>query len=56
MYPAFVRGTLTAGPEVLRVVGIPNHELVLRCTIHKRNVPIWSLTDLPSHHICPSDG
>jgi hypothetical protein len=29
MYPAFVRGTLTAGPDGLRVVGIPNHELVL---------------------------
>jgi hypothetical protein len=28
-YPAFVRGTLTAGPEGVRVVGIPNHSLVL---------------------------
>jgi hypothetical protein len=29
MYPAFVRGALTAGPEGVRVVGIPNHSLVL---------------------------
>jgi hypothetical protein len=29
MYSAFVRGALTASPEGVRVVGIPNHSLVL---------------------------
>jgi hypothetical protein len=38
MYPAFVRGALTAGPEGVRG-RVPNQSLVLRCTMTLAEYP-----------------
>jgi len=49
MYPAFVRGAVTAGPEGVRWSG-SNHSGALLGAMTCRSVPPRSLTDLPSHH------
>src|SRR5215467_10917646 len=52
MYPAFVGGAVTAGPEGVRWSG-SNHSGALLGAMTCRSVPPRSLTDLPSHHNCP---